>query len=131
MIKRNTTFGIMVAACLIAGCAPTTIATGDLGATRDTSVGYVLVDSKGMTLYTYDKDAPGKSNCAGLCAVFWPPAEAAPSATPSGNFSLVDRGRSARQWSYKGMPLYGYASDDKPGDIAGDGVDGVWHVARP
>jgi predicted lipoprotein with Yx(FWY)xxD motif len=131
MIKSAITITTMVVVFLVAGCATPTIATGDLGKTHETAVGRVLVDSKGMTLYTYDKDAPGKSNCTGMCAVFWPPAEAAPGATASGNFTLVDRGKGSRQWAYKRMLLYGYIRDENPGDVAGDGADGVWHVVRP
>lgn len=130
-MKPVTTIATMVVVCLVVGCAAPTIATQDLGTTRETAAGRVLVDSTGMTLYTYDKDAPGKSNCTGMCAVFWPPAEAAPGSTPSGDFSLVDRDQGSRQWAYNGMPLYGYIRDDKPGDVAGDNADGVWHVVRP
>ena len=126
-----TVITAVVATGLLAGCATPTIATGDLGKTRQTAAGNVLVDGKGMTLYTYDKDAPGKSNCTGMCAAFWPPAQAAPGATPQGNFTLVDRGGNARQWAYKGKPLYGYLRDDKPGDASGNGADGVWHVVHP
>lgn len=117
--------------CVLAGCAETTIATGDLGRTGATSAGRVLVDGEDMTLYVYDEDAPGKSNCTGLCAVFWPPASAAPGAAPEGAFTLIDRGQGARQWAYKGMPLYRYVRDEKPGDSSGDGADGVWHVVHP
>ena len=35
--------------------------------------GGMFVDAKGMTLYTFDKDAGGKSACNGPCATNWPP----------------------------------------------------------
>lgn len=130
-MRPALTIAAMVVTGLVAGCATPTITTADLGKTHETAAGRVLVDGKGMTLYSYDKDAPGASNCTGMCAVFWPPAEAAPGATPSGNFTLVDRGQGARQWAYKRMPLYGYLRDGKPGDASGDGADGVWHVIHP
>jgi predicted lipoprotein with Yx(FWY)xxD motif len=130
-MKSGLTITTMVVICVLAGCTAPTITTEELGKTRETSVGLVFVDSKGMTLYTYDEDEPGKSNCTGMCAVFWPPAEAVSGATPSGKFTLVDRESSPQQWAYNGMPLYGYIRDEKPGDIAGDGADGVWHVVRP
>ncbi|RME66150.1 MAG: hypothetical protein D6782_04895 [Alphaproteobacteria bacterium] len=114
----------------LAGCASSKIVPADLGATRQTTAGAVLVDSKGMTLYTYDKDAPGQSNCHGMCAMFWPPAKAPDDAQATGDFSVIDRD-GGKQWAYKGMPLYGYLKDDAPGDVKGDNVDGVWHVVVP
>lgn len=115
----------------LAACAGTTLDTGDLGKTRETTAGAVLVDSKGKTLYTYDRDAVGQSNCTGACAVAWPPAEATAGAMATGQFSIVMRSGATRQWAYKGKPLYGYIKDSKPGDITGDGDDGIWHAAKP
>ena len=83
-----------------------------------------------MTLYTFDKDMPGKSNCTGLCAVIWPPVIAAGTAKSTGRFTTIIRDDGTKQWSYNGKPLYGYVSDTKAGDTNGDGVDGVWHVTN-
>jgi len=30
----------------------------------------------------------------------------------------------------KGMPLYTFAKDKKPGDMMGDNMKGVWHVVK-
>jgi len=103
---------------------------GGPGTTRQTGLGEVFTDANGMTLYTYDKDTTGKSNCTGLCAVFWPPVIAADTAKPTGGFTTITRGDGTKQWAYLKKPLYGYVSDAKPGDTIGDGVDGVWHVAK-
>ncbi len=86
-----------------------------------------------MTLYTFDKDAPGtgKSACNGPCAENWPPFAAPGGAAPSGDFSVVARDDGTRQWAYKGMPLYFWTKDKAPGDKTGEGVKGVWHVAQP
>lgn len=120
---------------LLAGLAlgaPAVMAQGAQPAqVGDTSKGKVLVDSKGMTLYTFDRDAVGKSNCSGQCAQNWPPFMAASGATPSGDWTVVTREDGARQWAYKGMPLYTWAKDAKPGDVTGDGVNNVWHLAQP
>ena len=89
-----------------------------------------LTDAKGMTLYTFDKDAPGKSNCNGQCAVNWPPMMAA-GAPPSADWTMVKRDDGAMQWAYKGKPLYGWIKDTKPGEMTGDGVGGSWHTAMP
>lgn len=130
MTKRILTTAVIVLVSFVGACATSEIAAGDLGKTRATSAGRILVNSNGMTLYTYDKDVPGKSNCTGMCAVVWPPAEAAPGATPRGNFSLIARGGGSHQWAYKQKPLYGYAGDENPGDVVGDGSGGDWHVAH-
>ena len=90
--------------------------------------GGVLVDVNGMTLYTFDKDEAGKSNCYDKCAVNWPPAAALAGDAAEGDFTLVERNDGSKQWAYKGMPLYLWIKDTKPGDKTGDGVGGVWHV---
>lgn len=117
-------------AALLAACA----AGADTGAPAkvvDTARGTVLVDARGMTLYTFDRDAPGKSNCNGPCAQNWPPLMAAADARPTGDWTVVTRDDGSKMWAYKGKPIYGWVKDQKPGDTTGDGVNNVWHVARP
>lgn len=96
-----------------------------------TDKGTALVDAKNMTLYTYDKDAKGKSNCNGQCAANWPPLTAGADAKPAGKWSIVTRDDGSRQWAYDGKPLYTWKKDTKAGDATGDGVGGVWHIATP
>lgn len=115
----------------LSGCAGPRLDVGGPAATRDTATGRVLVDAEGMTLYTYDKDSAGRSTCTGLCALAWPPVEAGQNARPSGRFTLITRPGGSKQWAYDGRPLYGYTGDEEPGDVTGDGADGVWHVAHP
>lgn len=97
----------------------------------DTSKGKALVDAKGMTLYVFDKDAAGKSNCNGPCAANWPPLKVAADAKASGDWSVVTRDDGTKQWAYKGKALYTWAKDTKPGDVTGDGFNNVWHIAAP
>ena len=97
----------------------------------DTSKGKALVDQKGMTLYVFDKDAAGKSACNGQCAANWPPLTAASGAAASGDWTVVTRDGGSKQWAYKGKPLYTWAKDAKAGDVTGDGVNNVWHIAQP
>ncbi len=99
--------------------------------TSDTKVGKVLADKKGMTLYIFDKDVPGKSNCKGKCATAWPPVMAAASAKATGKLSIITRDDGSKQWAYGKMPLYGWFKDKKTGDVTGDGRGGVWHVVHP
>ncbi|HEY9058343.1 MAG TPA: hypothetical protein VIN77_14425 [Aurantimonas sp.] len=95
----------------------------------ETEKGEILTDAQGMTLYTFDKDAEGVSNCYDECATKWPPLMAADDATAEGEYSLVERKGGGKQWAYDGMPLYLWQNDKAPGDMTGDGVGGVWHVA--
>jgi predicted lipoprotein with Yx(FWY)xxD motif len=97
----------------------------------DTPKGKSLVDVNGMTLYTFDRDAKGKSNCNGQCASLWLPLIADTDAKASGDFSFVTRDDGRKQWAYKGKPLYTWRKDTKPGDVTGDGVNSVWHIAAP
>lgn len=115
---------------LLAACA-VSADTGTPAKVVDTAHGKVLADARGMTLYTFDRDAPGKSNCNGPCAQNWPPLMAAPDAKPTGDWTVVTRDDGSKMWAYKGKPLYLWVKDQKPGDTTGDGVNNVWHVARP
>ena len=96
----------------------------------DTSAGKVLVDAKGMTLYTFDKDEPNKSNCYDDCAQNWPPLMATADAQPEGEWTIVERTDGTRMWAYDGKPLYTFVKDTKPGDVTGDNVGNAWHVVK-
>lgn len=100
-------------------------------ATGQTAKGEALVNDKRMTLYTFDRDAPAKSNCNGQCATNWPPLAAPASAQATGEWSVVTRDDGSKQWAYKGKPLYAWVNDKQPGDTTGDGVQSVWHIAKP
>lgn len=113
-----------LAALALSACA--TFATAQPAKTVDG----VLVNNAGMTLYTFDKDAAGKSNCNGPCAVNWPPLAAGADAKPAGAWTVVTRDDGSKQWAYKGKPVYTWIKDQKPGDRTGDGVNKVWHIAK-
>jgi len=90
----------------------------------------MLVDAKGMTVYTFDKDAAdsGKSACTGKCAANWPavPAGDAPLSAP---YSAITREDGSKQLAYKGKPLYTFMKDKKPGDKSGDKLmNNNWHA---
>jgi predicted lipoprotein with Yx(FWY)xxD motif len=100
--------------------------------TATTAKGATLVDAKGMTLYTFDKDSGGKSACNGPCAKNWPPLSVASGAKPAGSWTVMARDDGSSQWAYKDKPLYTWSKDAKPGDVTGDGfMNGAWHVATP
>jgi predicted lipoprotein with Yx(FWY)xxD motif len=90
----------------------------------------VLTSQGGRTLYTFDRDAGGKSTCNGGCATAWPPYIAQDGASASGRVSIVTRYDGSKQWAIDGKPLYFFAGDLMPGDAKGDGHSGLWHVAQ-
>lgn len=124
---------VLATGALILGLAGTAAVAEmvDVVQVRDSKLGKVLVDQKGMTLYTFDKDTAGKSVCNGQCAVNWPPLLATAQAQATGDFSLITRDDGKKQWAYKGSPLYYWVKDAKAGDRTGDGVAGAWKIARP
>jgi predicted lipoprotein with Yx(FWY)xxD motif len=92
--------------------------------------GQVLTTPEGMTVYTYEKDGDGVSNCNGECAKKWPPVLAKPGDKPKGKLTIIKRADGTLQWADEEEPLYTYVEDKKPGDIKGDNIGGVWHAAR-
>lgn len=94
--------------------------------------GGILTDPAGRTLYTYDPDQVGKSNCQDTCLTGWPAytAEPVPGAVVDSQVSRLNDGGD-RQWAWKGMPLYYFIGDTKPGDRIGDGSSDVWHIVKP
>jgi predicted lipoprotein with Yx(FWY)xxD motif len=112
--------------------APADAATLALG-TADTSLGTILVDGKGLTLYMFTKDTQGSnaSACTGQCLVAWPPLYGKPTAgtgaddSKLGSFALPD---GSIQATYNGWPLYYWKDDAKAGDVLGQKVGGVWFV---
>jgi predicted lipoprotein with Yx(FWY)xxD motif len=104
----------------------TTVATGPEGN---------FVGLGGLTLYTFDNDEPGVSNCSGDCLVNWPPV-LVPSADlltlgeglEASEFTTITRDDGTLQVAYQDMPLYFFVGDLAPGDMNGDGLNDVWHV---
>ena len=98
-------------------------------------IGSYLTDVKGMTLYVFKKDSAGKSACEGPCVDNWPlyyqEKVAAMDNLKADDFGTITRGDGKKQTTYKGMPLYYFIKDAKPGDTAGQGVKDVWFVAKP
>lgn len=98
----------------------------------DTVKGSYMTDSSGMTLYTFDKDKIGISNCTGSCLKIWPaytPGVESQGQLPT-NISIITRPDGSTQYAWKGMPLYHYVKDVNVGDLNGDGVNGTWHIIK-
>lgn len=96
-----------------------------------------LVGPTLLTLYVFDNDSPGQSACNAGCSATWPPLtlaagqELAAQPDIAANFSTFTRADGSTQVAYNGRPLYHYGNDASPGDIRGDGIGGVWHIAAP
>lgn len=97
----------------------------------DATKGTYLTDFQGRTLYTYDKDTTGVSNCTGGCASAWPPytSGAVAQGTFPAHISVITRSDGSKQFGWDGMPLYYFATDTQPGQITGDGVNG-FHIVK-
>ncbi|WP_191490227.1 hypothetical protein [Pseudomonas sp. FEN] len=89
-----------------------------------------MVDGKGMTLYTFDKDTGGKSMCNGDCATNWPPMMAPAGAKAEGKWTVIKRDDGMMQWAYGGKPMYTFTQDKAPGDMKGEGFKGMWHMPK-
>jgi predicted lipoprotein with Yx(FWY)xxD motif len=99
-------------------------------------LGMVLVDSKGMTLYDFQKDQGTESACFGECAAAWPPLLTKGEPQPSNGADAAQLGTTERkdgttQVTYAGHPLYGFVGDKAPGEANGNDVDafgGEWYA---
>lgn len=98
---------------------------------QKTSLGEVYAGKNELTLYTFTNDSPNTATCYDNCAEIWPPLYAAPNSQAYENFSIIERQDGSLQWAYQQYPLYYYHLDENPGDVLGEGVNGVWFVATP
>ena len=103
------------------------------------SLGRILVDSQGRTLYLFKADSGSQSACTGACAVAWPPLLAGGNPSPAGGLnrsliSTIQRPGGAHQIAYNGHPLYRFVDDQQPGDVKGQGVTAFgapWYAVTP
>jgi predicted lipoprotein with Yx(FWY)xxD motif len=141
---------VVVATLLIAGCTQPmtgkttpqqpvvpTAQAADTVKTADTTLGKILVDSQGKTLYYFANDVAsnGASACNGQCAALWPPFSArtitVSSPLDTADFGTITRADGSKQTTYYGWPLYYYAADKNPGDMNGENFLKVWFVIKP
>jgi predicted lipoprotein with Yx(FWY)xxD motif len=121
--------------------APPTTANGRAATVgvENTSLGKVLDDTRGLTLYLFKKDSGTKSSCAGACASVWPPLRASGNPTVGEGATASMLGTSPRsdgkaQVIYNGHPLYTFTGDQHPGDTNGQGLTnfgGGWFALSP
>jgi predicted lipoprotein with Yx(FWY)xxD motif/plastocyanin len=101
--------------------------------TKNDPLGAFLADDQGRSLYLFTKDTPNASNCYDKCEQAWPPlfTKGAPAAGNGVDASLLGtttRKDGSTQVTYNGWPLYYFVKDQKPGDVTGQNVGGVWFV---
>ncbi|MBU3540446.1 hypothetical protein [Polynucleobacter sp. UB-Tiil-W10] len=120
----------LIAAATLAACS--SMMGGSMAPYTKVNDG-MLVGSNNMTLYTFAKDTAGsgKSMCNGPCAANWPPLLVDGSPAVSGDYSVITRDDGKKQLAFKGMPLYFWVKDTKPGDKTGDGfLNGAWQIVK-
>jgi len=113
-------------------------ASAKLVATPNNTLGTIVTDGNGRTLYRFDKDTanPAKSNCDSACTAQWPPAIATAgqvslSGVAANEVGTITRSDGSKQITIGNWPVYEYAGDAQPGDVNGQGVGGVWHAVTP
>ena len=104
-----------------------------------TSLGNILVDSQGRTVYLFKKDSGTKSACTGGCAAAWPPVRTSGKPTVGSGLTASKAGTTPRsdgkpQVTYNGHPVYLFQNDQNAGDTNGQGVNAfgaAWYVMSP
>ena len=121
---------------------PTTTSSLTIQTTKGPD-GVFLTDSAGHSLYMFEIDNVGKSNCTGVCVKAWPPVTVADTHTPptvagdadSNMLSKpVTRDDGSIQVTYNDLPLYTFAGDKVAGDTKGQGMNafgGHWYLVKP
>jgi predicted lipoprotein with Yx(FWY)xxD motif len=110
-----------------------------LGVASSGALGKILVDSRGRTLYLFQKDSGTRSACSGACAASWPPLRASGkpvigSGVTASKVTTASRADGAPQVVYAGHPLYLFTGDMNPGDTNGQGVTAfgaAWYALSP
>ena len=112
--------------------------TSNVVKTMSTSLGTILTDGHGMTLYSFAPDTKGTSNCLGTCLTYWRPVtpKSAPHAAAgvTAKIGTIQRDAGTKQLTINGYPMYTYVSDQAPGDTQGQGTNlngGFWWVVKP
>jgi predicted lipoprotein with Yx(FWY)xxD motif len=145
-------FAIVAAACGGAGAAyggssaggnPYSTVPASTGAlavkVATSSLGSLLTDGKGRTLYLFTRDSGTTSSCSGGCASVWPPVMSATAVQVGTGASAsllgtTSSGAGQSQVTYNGHPLYYYVGDANPGDTNGEQLNqfgGLWYAVSP
>jgi predicted lipoprotein with Yx(FWY)xxD motif len=107
--------------------------------TSNTTLGQILVDGKGRTLYLFQKDQPNQSACSGACVSAWPVDQSggspkASSGVKASMLGTIKRADGTMQVTYNQHPLYYYSGDTAAGQQSGQGLNAfgaLWYVVAP
>jgi predicted lipoprotein with Yx(FWY)xxD motif len=98
----------------------------------DSSLGQILTDQDGRTIYRFTPDSANTSTCSGGCADNWPAVTAASAPTAgsgvTGQVATMTRDDGSTQVTVNGFPVYYFAGDTAAGQVNGQGVGGKWFV---
>jgi len=128
---------VAVVALLVAACSgddESSDGGGPVVQASSSTVGNILTDGEGNTLYLFIPDGAGPSVCNDDCATAWPPLTDVVTAGEGADGALVGsatRADGTEQATYNGWPLYYFASDGETGDTNGQGINDVWFVISP
>lgn len=145
--KAAVMLGVALLALVTAACGSTSSAGGPGGtaaageggpglAVADTSLGAVLVDAQGMTVYLLTADSTDKSSCSAQCLAYWP-AVSGPATGGAGVVAKIGHTSTTgggQILTANGQPLYTFVQDQSPGDVTGEGVQsfgGTWYAVSP
>jgi predicted lipoprotein with Yx(FWY)xxD motif len=147
IVKPVSGIGLLVAMTMIlAACAPaaaviptqpvSTSSSDTLDVVTNPTLGKILVDGSGKTLYVFTKDAPDTVKCDATCQANWPPlvSSGTPKLGPGVDASLISTAalpNGGKIITYDHMPLYTFAKDTQPGQVSGENVGSVWFVVSP
>jgi predicted lipoprotein with Yx(FWY)xxD motif len=134
---KKPLFGVIVlilcGASLAGAAVAPTVKTASVA-----TLGKVVVNSTGRTLYHYTDESKGKVDCTGSCAKLWPPLTVAATAKPAAGTGIVAAKLGVRarpdgkmQVTYGGYGLYLYAGDKKAGDVNGQALENAWFAVSP
>ena len=126
---------LVVSSLAVLGVATAASASGTRAVvnTKSTSLGTILVNSSGQTLYLDVNDKSGHFACTGQCAAAWPVLKTSGKPKAAGkakaaNLGTVKHGN-ATQVTYNGHPLYTFVQDSKSTPTSGEGVNGFYVVS--
>jgi len=139
LIASAAVLGALASAAVPAAVTQAAAAKGPVVSTATTSLGRILVDARGHTLYLFGKDTNGKSACSGACAAAWPPliATAKPRARAGAKASRLGTTRRADgrlQVTYNRHPVYTFVKDTQKGQTNGEGLNAfgaTWDALSP
>ncbi|PWR11029.1 hypothetical protein DKT68_07065 [Micromonospora acroterricola] len=114
------------------GYWPASVQLGD-----NPELGPIVLDGQGFTLYRFDRDSssPSQSNCTEGCLMEWLPVLVSEKIKfenlDPAKLGAMARPDGTQQVTVGGWPVYRYADDKVPGQISGQGADGLWFVVAP